>query len=341
MNKRQYIQERMFFLGINISLASMVVFVMVISGVPLKVAGFVLVIWFLPLLSYMAQQYMVYKRYYDGVEKIFETLDVKYLLPQVIEEPSFIEGKIFYNLLKKTNKAMHEQVNAYERQQKEYKEYIEQWIHEIKTPIAAIHLLAQNSKGYPVNKIIEEVRGIERFVEQVLYYARSNDVYKDYMIKPFTLRKAVMEAVMSHSRLMMQKGIVPELNNLEETVYSDYKWIVFILGQIITNSVKYTQREKSVLKITSLKQQHKVVLTLQDEGIGIRPNDLERVFDKGFTGENGRKLIGGTGIGLYLCKKLCDKLNIGIQIKSKLNEGTMVALIFPLLSYDNVTETLE
>ncbi|MGL4799521.1 MAG: sensor histidine kinase, partial [Cellulosilyticaceae bacterium] len=244
--------------------------------------------------------------------------------------PPFIEGEVFYQVLRESSKSMHERINAYEKMQLDYKEYIEGWIHEIKTPIAGIKLITENNDAPELSKVAEEMKKIEGFVEQALYYARSNDVQKDYIIKPFSIRQAVMEVLKNNSRLMIQKGIFPAMEGLDEVVYSDYKWLVFILNQLVSNSIKYTEKSKSTLKIEAVKMPHKIVLTLADEGVGIDEKELSKVCDKGFTGEKGRKYREATGMGLYLSKKLCEKLGVGMEIQSTLGVGTTVSLIFPL-----------
>ncbi|MGL6173693.1 MAG: sensor histidine kinase [Cellulosilyticaceae bacterium] len=325
-----YLKERIGFVGINGIIFVVLLIILMVFRTKLIVILMLGVTWFLPLMSYMIIEYMKYKHYYQELEETFENLEIKYLLTQVIKEPSFAEGKIFFEILRKTNKSMHEQVNKYEGMQKEYKEYIESWIHEIKTPIAAVNLIIANNKDVTTQKIAQEIKQIECYTEQALYYARSNDVNKDYLIKPFTLRKVVMSVIQDHSTMLIQHRIMPEIGALEEVIYSDYKWVKFILNQIIGNSIKYAKTQSGTLKIYTHRLAQCVILTVEDEGIGINEKDVERVFDKGFTGENGRQFIKSTGIGLYLCKKLCNKLGLGLTLESEAGVGTKVKLIFPV-----------
>ncbi|MHC1750858.1 MAG: sensor histidine kinase [Cellulosilyticaceae bacterium] len=325
-----YFKERMGFLIINITMLSIVLITMGILKISIEISMVVFFIWFMPLISYMFLEFIKYKKYYAVVEETYKNIELKYLLAEVIEQPSFAEGKMFYEILKSTNKEMHEEINRYKMMQQDYKEYIESWIHEIKTPIAAINLMIENNKLPITDKIQSEMEQVESYIEQALYYARSNDVSKDYIIKPFKLKKIVMEVIQNNSRTLIQKGIMPQLGNLDEVVYSDSKWVTFILNQIISNSIKYNKASRGIIKIDATKENYCVVLTIEDNGIGIQERDLGRVFDKGFTGENGRKFVKSTGIGLYLCKKLCNRLGMGLELTSKLGEGTMVKLIFPV-----------
>lgn len=218
--------------------------------------------------------------------------------------------------------------------QLEYKEYIETWVHEIKTPIASTKLIIENNENPITDKINLEVKKVEGFIEQVLYYSRSNDVSKDYIIKAFKLRDAIMPAVKRNSRDFINKKIALNIENIDGIIFSDIKWVEFILNQIIVNAIKYSKVKGGIIKIYSVENKNNIVLNIEDNGVGIIDRDLNRVFEKGFTGENGRTFAKSTGIGLYLCKKLCGKLGLGINIESKDNVGTKVKIIFPIRKFN-------
>ena len=167
------------------------------------------------------------------------------------------------------------------------------------------------------------------FIEQVLYYARSSDVRKDYIIKEFSLRTVVMKAIKSNSRDFINKNIKLNIKEIQGSIFTDEKWIEFIINQIIINAVKFSDANKGEVSIYSKVNENNIILTIEDNGVGISEKDLDRVFEKGFTGENGRIFGKSTGIGLYLCKKLCDKLGIGISLSSKQGKGTRINIIFP------------
>ena len=224
---------------------------------------------------------------------------------------------------------MHEKVNYYKDEQSEYREYIETWVHEIKTPIASAKLILDNDDSILSKRVGYEIKRVDAFVEQVLYYARSSDVSKDYIIKEFNLRSVVIGAVKSNSRDFINKKIKIDIKEIEGIIYSDKKWIEFIVNQIIVNAIKFS-KEYGVVSISSNINENNITLTIKDNGVGINEKDINRVFEKGFTGENGRRFGKSTGIGLYLCKKLCDKLGIGIELTSKVGEGTEVKLNFPI-----------
>jgi signal transduction histidine kinase len=259
-----------------------------------------------------------------------DSLDKKYLLSEIIKRPDFAEGRFVYNLLKEANKNMHEHVKLYRDMQSDYREYIETWVHEIKTPIASARLIIENNQNEITRSINHEIKTIEDYIEQVLYYSRSNNVSKDYIIKEVSLATLVRDVIKKNSRDFINKRISIDIEAVEGSIYSDAKWLEFILNQIIINSVKYSKEKEGKVKVYSVRNENNIVLNIEDNGIGIIDKDIDRVFEKGFTGENGRKLSKSTGIGLYLCKKLSDQLGLGLTLTSQAGEGTRVSIIFPL-----------
>ena len=216
----------------------------------------------------------------------------------------------------------------------DYKEYIELWIHEIKIPISASKMVIENNKNAITKSIDEELDKVENYIEQALFYARSNTVEKDYYIRKVVLKEIVNESIKKNKSSLIQEKISIDIHDLEIEVNTDNKWIVFILNQIIQNSIKYRKKENSVIEIYANQGKENVILYIKDNGIGIKQGEITRVFEKGFTGTNGRlSNKKSTGIGLYLCKKLCNKLGIGIELNSVQNEGTEVKLVFPKDSY--------
>lgn len=334
MNIKAYLKERSLFLVINLIAFSFIAFVLTILDVNTSAIILIFTIWFLPLAIYIGIEFFKQRNYYNNMEEILKSLDKKYLLSEIIEEPNFLEGKLFYEILEECNKEMHEHVKYYKNLQLEYREYIETWVHEIKTPIASGMLIVENNKNTIMNNIGEEIKKVDNLVEQALYYSRSNDVSKDYIIKKFELSTAVNNVIRRNSTDFINKRIILNLEEINEIVFSDIKWVQFILNQVISNSIKYTNTKNKNIRIYSTTNINNIVLTIQDNGIGIPKKDVNRVFEKGFTGEHGRKYYSSTGMGLYLCKKLCNKLDLQINIESELNVGTKVNIIFPLSDFN-------
>lgn len=329
MNVIEFIKERMIFLIINLMMFLLIAILMKIAVVPMNVIFILFLIWFGPLVIYMILEFVKYKRYLNDLIKTVDDLDKKYLLSEVIDKANFQEARIINEVLRKCNKSMNEQVKYYKYEQIEYREYIETWVHEIKTPIASAKLILENDNSSLSERINCEIKRVEGFIEQALYYARSSDVSKDYIIKEFSLRSVVMKAIKNNSRDFINRNIKLNIKEVKGTIFSDEKWVEFIINQIIVNSVKFSMPNIGEVTILSQQNTNNIVLTIKDNGVGISEKDIDRIFEKGFTGENGRKFGKSTGIGLYLCKKLCDKLGIGINLNSRKDIGTTVNIIFP------------
>lgn len=229
---------------------------------------------------------------------------------------------------------MKDEVADLKRNINDYKEYIETWVHEIKTPIASARLILENDEGYINKSVLEEIEKVEGFIEQVLFYARSSTVERDYIIKKIPLKNSINSVIRKNANILIEKRVKIQLEDIEKKVYCDSKWIEFILQQIISNSVKYMDKDEKYIKIRCLEKDKNIILKILDNGIGISEKSIEKVFEKGYTGENGRKYSNSTGMGLYLCKKLCLKLGLGISIESKLGVGTEVTIVFPINNYN-------
>ena len=270
------------------------------------------------------------KKFYDNVMHNLETLDKKYLLHELLDPPHFAEGDILCEVLYQCNKSMADEVSVYRNHSKEYREYIETWVHEIKTPIASASLVYENNKTPATQSMYEEILNIENFVEQSLYYARSNYVEKDYAIKSCNLKDMVATTLKQHSKQLIENKTAIEMKQLDVTVFTDSKWVQFILGQLVLNAIKYQSKRPLRLTFTAEKEAQHVSLLIQDNGSGIAEQDIGRVFEQGFTGENGGNFAKSTGMGLFICKKLCGKLGLSISLDSVLGQGTTVTITFPV-----------
>ena len=326
MNSRRYWKNRIPFLLTNlICMVALIVFLLV-CGNSISVVLLILVVWAVVLLSGLFLTYWKRKQQMQKLLDMAGWLSERYLISEVMELPEQAEDQVYYQLLKMAGKSMLEQIGEVRRERLEYKEYIEQWIHEIKTPITAMKLLCENHRTDWTKELLLELEKTNRFTEQALYYARSEHTEKDYSVREMSLSQVVHQAIADNKYLLLQSGVRLEVEEMADTVYSDEKWVRFILNQLIANVVKYRSGQP-VLRFSTRRQQDQVILVVEDNGIGISPADLPRVFEKGFTGQNGCMVQQSTGIGLYLCKRLCDKLGIGIAAESS-GQGTAISLTF-------------
>ena len=283
-------------------------------------------VWLGVLAAWLAVGCLLERRRLSALLTQAQQLEERYLLPEVLPPPATAEEAVYRRLMQMAEKSMLEEIAAARREHKAYQEYIEQWIHEIKTPITAMKLLCENHRMDWTKELLLELEKTNRFTEQALYYARSEHTEKDYSVREMSLSQVVHQAIADNKYLLLQSGVRLEVEEMADTVYSDEKWVRFILNQLIANAVKYRSGQP-VLRFSTRRQQDQVLLVVEDNGIGISSADLPRIFEKGFTGQNGRMVQQSTGIGLYLCKRLCDKLGIGIAAESS-GRGTAISLAF-------------
>ncbi len=297
-------------------------------GADLYAALFVSGVFVLGLLAGLLLEYLQKRRFYQEMEKTLDELDKKYLLPNLLDEPDFPEGRLCWRALSEAGKSMSDEVAACRRAQEEYRDYVETWVHEVKTPIASALLLAENHPGEVSDLMAGELHRIDELVEQSMFYARSRHVEKDYLLRRVTLSELVSSALRRSARLLIESRAAVERENLALPAAADQKWIDFILTQLLTNSVKYAQGSLRV-RFAGSEEPECVVLTVSDNGPGIPPEDLPRVCEKGFTGQNGRSGSRSSGMGLYLCRELCGKMGVGFSVSCPREGGTSVQLRFP------------
>lgn len=278
------------------------------------------------------------KKYFAETERQLKQLDKPYLIGEVMETPRRLEARLCRRIIRISNRSVVERVHALEQDKKEYQEYVEGWIHEIKAPLTAMNLmlarrLSEDEEDDALfHRLLLELESTENAVEQALFFARSDEVYRDYIIKETKLSDSVSEAIACNRRFLTACGMKIEVGIPEECiVYSDGKWLVFMLSQILRNCAQYRKQEpeSGCISIHAEEKERMVILSVEDNGIGIPEDELARVFEKGFTGTNGRKRKKSTGMGLYLCRKLCAKLGIRIGAESEKGKGTRIWLEIP------------
>ncbi len=317
--------------------------VLTVAGCASSVIALVCALFALATMLAAALGYARKRAFFAGLADLSQRLDKPRFASELIERPEFPEGRIAYDALAAVSKTANDEVAAYRRQAEDYRDYIETWVHEAKSPLAAAHLMVENladgggmSAGR-LDALDEELSRIEGYIEQALFYARSEAVEKDYLIRTHELRDLVTRAVRENSRSLIGAHVAVSLKGLDRPVFADDKWVVFILGQLIQNAVKYARERGAALAFEGSIEgagsaDERVVLAVRDNGCGVSEADLPRVFEKGFTGSNGRSARSAkqsTGIGLYLVRRLCDKMGLSVAARSRAGEGFCVLIGFP------------
>ncbi|WP_084242565.1 sensor histidine kinase [Planomicrobium okeanokoites] len=263
-------------------------------------------------------------RYY---RKISETpVSMEHMLQKEGRSPEQIQNDLY---LHKLYKVYQYEVQALYAAQSRHLQFMNQWVHQMKTPISVIQLLLQNPDELDKNSVSEEIERLKASLDTVLMNARLDTFEQDMQIEKVNLQSLAREIITENKRLFISKQVYPVIEVDENFVAAtDRKWMKFVLGQLITNAVKYTfEKDKKVYITASCHNSH-MNLSISDEGIGIPSTDLARVTKAFFTGENGRKTAESTGMGLYIAKEVCERLGHELTIESAVGQGTTISILF-------------
>lgn len=251
-------------------------------------------------------------------EEIFRNLP---LLPEELPAARTVEEADLQEILKELGRRMEAALTEWENWRQESMDYYTIWVHQIKTPISVMRMTLEGEDTEEHRELSAELFRIEQYVEMVLSYLRLDSDSSDYVFQEYDLDSIIRQAVHKYAPLFVRKKLRLSYEPVNVKVLTDEKWLLFILEQILSNSIKYTQEGSVSITLTPDK-----VLNISDTGIGIAPEDLPRIFEKGFTGYNGRSDKKSTGLGLYLCKKAAGRLSHKISVQSKPGAGTVVSI---------------
>ena len=244
-----------------------------------------------------------------------------------LPSPKTLMEEDYTNLILTLNKEYKTYISKSDIAKSDMIDYYTMWVHQIKTPISAMKLLIQTSESEISSDLSSELFKIEQYVEMVLSYIRLGSNENDFVIKEYDLDNIVRQAIRKYAPLFIRKKINLDFQPTTYKVLTDEKWLVFVIEQLLSNAIKYTNKGK--ISIYPLEDKK---LVIEDTGIGISQEDIPRIFDKGFTGYNGRTDKKATGLGLYLCKNILDKLSHKISIESEVGVKTKVILDLSMLN---------
>lgn len=276
--------------------------------------------------------YLRRRRFYSTLAEALDSLEHAYQLPSFVEAPHFLEGRIAYEACDEICHADANDLAALREKARADREFMELWIHEVKTPIAAAKLTLSHLHGSESQRLKQDLERIEFACERALYNARIDSLAGDYAIRDTPLAQLCREACKQLANLLIEMRVTPDVRITESvTVLTDAAWTRFVVKQALSNALKYGAH-----KITfSACEEHpgtpkgRTVLEIADDGAGIPADEVARVFDRGFSGSNGRREGSSTGMGLYLAAQVCKAMGTGLQIASEEGVGTRVLLAFP------------
>jgi len=276
------------------------------------------------LVSFLFYQYYSRRKFFKRLSTPLVSLD---------ESFQKTEGATIANaldqLLKDQYKLYQQQIKALEHGQEEHLKFMDQWIHQMKTPLSVIELTAQNLDEPDSSNIREETDRMKRGLNTILYMARLRSIEQDFHIKPVLLSKIIHEVNGENKRFYIRNRVYPKLEVEKElTVETDEKWVFLMISQLMNNAVKYSKGKSQSIIISIYEKNKEAILEVKDFGVGIPEEDKRRVFDPFYTGENGRIFKESTGMGLYLVKEICTRLGHRVEIESQVGEGTTVSICF-------------
>ena len=329
-----FLEEKILYILFQLFFLVLVSFLLFLSGVDSLYIFLMIFIYAVFQMGFLWLSYRNKCRKNQRIVEMTDNLQEAYYISEILQKPKDLENQAYYYALKRACKAMNDKISALTEEQVEYQEYVESFAHEIKIPIGALSLTFDNARDYSLKK---ETDKIFQLVEQMLYYARSENTEKDYFVKELSLDEMMHHVLLKFRYVLLEEKVTLDIHDMENTVYTDEKWLQFILSQILQNAVKYMNKEEKRLVIYSVSHDGNISLVMEDNGCGIKQSELSRVFEKGFTGSN-RKKTNATGMGLYLAKKLSDRLGLRLQIDSEERKYTRVTIFFPKGSVHSFSE---
>lgn len=329
-----FLEEKILYILFQLFFLVLVSFLLFLSGVDGLYIFLMILIYAVFQIGFLWLTYRNKCRKNQRIVEMTDNLQEAYYISEILQKPKDLENQAYYYALKRACKAMNDKISALTKEQVEYQEYVESFAHEIKIPIGALSLTFDNARDYSLKK---ETDKIFQLVEQMLYYARSENTEKDYFVKELSLDEMMHHVLLKFRYVLLEDKVTLDIHDMENTVYTDEKWLQFILSQILQNAVKYMNKEEKRLVIYSVSHDGNISLVMEDNGCGIKQSELSRVFEKGFTGSN-RKKTNATGMGLYLAKKLSDRLGLRLQIDSEEGKYTRVTIFFPKGSIHSFSE---
>lgn len=293
---------------------------------PLSIIGYGMALSTAVLILYLGYRYIQHYKLYTSLssplgtqapgEQLAPLDDAP--LPEAVEE-----------LLLHTHRHYQNQLHTHIGRRDQHIEFMNRWVHQMKTPISVIQLTLEELDEEAAGSIQEELERLRKGLELVIYTSRLERFEEDFHVQPLLLRSLVSETVAENRRLFIRRGIRVDIKvDAGLSVYSDAKWLGFMLAQILVNAVNYTAGTGKTVTISAELTGTGIVLQIADQGIGISPEDLKRVFNPYFTGERGRQYHESTGMGLYLVREICAKLDHTVQLQSRPGEGTRVSITF-------------
>ncbi|MFD3158308.1 sensor histidine kinase [Haloimpatiens sp. FM7330] len=338
----KYIKD-LFWTILHFILVVLIINLILITSVPLSKSIYDLmymnILIFSISFTFLIAGYIKWKKNYkDLKEALYNGTNIDKYVP----EGDKLEQYLIRKIINCKNHEMTKNSRKLKEDLEEINDYMAKWVHQIKIPISVCELIAdkieQEENMYTASEELRvELERIKFLINQVLYTSRASNYSEDFTVEEMNLQRLVKSVVKNNATFFINKKIELEINDLDFNVFTDKKWISYILDQIINNACKYVS-ENGKIQIYAKEDEESIRLLIRDDGLGIPNKDIQRIFDKGFTGDNGRKTTKSTGMGLYIVKKMISKLNHKIEVSSQVSQYTEFTIVFyKICDYLNVT----
>lgn len=282
------------------------------------------------LIGYLIYRYYSHRRYYNKLSHPSQALGES--LQKTDHTPISIA---FRRILEVQYNQYQSELKTWEYKQKEHLTFMNQWVHQMKTPVSVIELITQEEHGEAFESIAEEIDRMKYGLDMVLHMARLDALEQDFHVERVSLKTLTQEVIYENKRYFIRNYVYPKVKIAQDyIVETDIKWLRFIANQILSNAIKYSAGTRQNITMITFKRGKSIVLEIQDHGVGIPKEDLPRIFRPFYTGENGRKFKESTGMGLYLVKNITERLNHEIEIESEVGIGTKIRIVFPYASQE-------
>ena len=346
MKFKDYITDHLVILLVNLVAFLLIQYLFLMFSISPELNIFITFIHLIVFTTCFLYPYFEKVRFHQVICEQLDMIDQKTLVHELIS-PKTNEERLFHQEISELNRYMIDQINQYKIKFEDFKEYLELWVHEVKLPISALRLSLAQAKFQNKQSLFLELDRLDDYVNQILYLVRSEHVEKDYQISESNLSEIIKRVALKNQSIIIDSHIDFEVKNVDRIVETDPKWLEFILNQILANSIKYRKKKFPKIQIYTEETPKSIVLHIFDNGIGIPSSDQSRIFQKAFTGHNGRlfdfdqKKINlmaetsnkSTGMGLYIVKKLIEKLGHRISVCSIECQYTDIMIAFAKNDY--------
>ena len=289
MSNKEYLKDKRLYLIIGTSIYFVILLILLAFKVNIEATLAITFTYLVGLITILIVDYIRKKTFYTDFKNKLDNLDQKYLIVEMLQDPNFLEGKILTDALYEIDKSMIEKINEYKKQTENFREYVELWIHEVKLPVSSLTLMVHNHRDEQNKKLLSQLTRLDNYLEQILYYVRSENAEKDYLITKVNLSKVISNVALKNKDVLLAKGIDFIVSDVDIEVLTDSKWLEFIINQIVDNSIKYSKEKNAFIKIVAKEEKDRIDFAIYDNGIGIPEADLPRIFDKTYTKKNGKK----------------------------------------------------